>query len=257
MSNGVWRWLAIALLPTRCAGCQQVGPEVICRGCLAGIAAVGAGRCVRCGRHRETTFASPDCGECYNERIGVAKARSLLVYNEAVRVLLAEFKYRRHLGVGKELAARLLQWIDEGWPSVFDEPDAAFDLVVPVPLHRKRLRQRGFNQSALIARMVAQRASLRYSPEVLIRWRPTPTQVGLTASQRMKNVRGAFRVPEARRGALAGKRVLLIDDLMTTGATLASCANTLKRAGSGLVYGLTICSSHRKVQPVSVSVPVG
>lgn len=243
-----WQRLVQFLLPTRCAYCQNLGPQVLCADCAARLEPVGANYCVRCGRRRLTAFASPDCAECHGESLGVTRARSLYVYNEAGREILAQFKFHGYVGAGQVLARHLSDWAAPDWPALFDEPDTGFDLVVPVPLHPARLRQRRFNQALLPARMLARTGGFSCAPQVLVRRRETPTQVGLTASQRRLNVRGAFSVPERQRPLLSGKRVLLVDDLMTTGATLASCARTLRRGGAASVHGLTLFSTVREVE---------
>jgi len=236
------------LLPARCASCQRLGPDVLCTDCAALLERVGPLYCVRCGRRRLTEFASPDCAECHGESLGVVRARSLYVYNGVGREILAQFKFNGYIGAGQVLARQLCDWTAADWPRLYDEPDTAFDLVVPVPLHPARLRQRRFNQALLPARMLAKAGGLVCAPEVLVRRRETPTQVGLTASQRRLNVRGAFSVPEQQCRLLQGKRVLLIDDLMTTGATLASCARTLRRGGAAAVHGLTLFSTVHEVE---------
>jgi len=245
----ILRQLVQLIIPTRCVACQRVGAEVLCTECRSGLELVGEKRCLRCGRRRETTFASPDCGECFGRRLGVTRARSLYVYNAVGRALLAEFKYRGHLGVGEVLAGQLAAWLSLGWQAVFDEVACTCDLVIPVPLHRSRVRTRRFNQSELIARVVSKALGLPCMPDALARTRETPTQVGLTEHQRRENVRGAFDVLDARRRLVDGRRVLLVDDLMTTGATLAACAGALRRAGCGVAYGLTLFSTHLAVEP--------
>jgi ComF family protein len=236
------------LLPARCAGCQRLGPDVLCTECAALLEPVGANYCVRCGRRRATDFASPDCAECHGESLGVVRARSLYVYSGVGREILAQYKFNGYIGAGQVLARHLVDWTAADWPQLYDEPDTAFDLVTPVPLHPARLRRRRFNQALLPARKLARAGELVCAPQVLERQRETPTQVGLSASQRRLNVRGAFSVPEQQRQLLQGKRVLLVDDLMTTGATLASCARTLRRGGALSVHGLTLFSTVHEVE---------
>ncbi|MBA4356017.1 MAG: ComF family protein, partial [Novosphingobium sp.] len=134
--------------------------------------------------------------------------------------------------------------LPQGLAEAYADPGAACDAVVPVPLHASRLRSRRFNQAELIARRVARKLQLPCTPAALARIRETPSQVGLSANQRQLNVRGAFAVPEAQVAAVRGKTILLIDDLMTTGATLAACARALKRAGCRAAYGLTLFSTY-------------
>jgi len=241
----LWTRLAQYILPTRCVVCQAVGPEVLCTSCSTGLQQVGSAYCLRCGRRRETAFASPDCGECYGQSIGVTRARSCFIYNETGRALLSEFKFQRNIGAGEYLANQLRRWLKEGWATLFNEPDIQLDIAVPVPLHRRRLQERGFNQSLLLARRIANWFSLACSSKALVRTKETASQVGLSANQRRINVRGAFQVPAAKRELVQGQNVLLVDDLMTTGSTLAAGARALKRGGAAMVYGLTLFSTYR------------
>jgi ComF family protein len=242
MANS-WRGLLELLLPTRCVMCQRLGSKVICTDCMAGLDPVGV-HCSRCGRRRETSFASPDCGECFGHSIGVQRARSAYIYNSTGRALLAEFKYHQRIGVGLVLLGGLLQSLQSSLVTWYSDPAAACSIIIPVPLHNARLRTRRFNQAELIARRLAQQLHLPCQPHALIRTRETPSQVGLSANQRQENVRGAFAVPGNYSRLLAGQSVLLVDDLMTTGATLAACARALRKGGATAVYGMTLFSTH-------------
>ena len=143
------------LLPTRCVLCQELGPEVLCAGCAKGLQPILPDHCTRCGRLRRTSFASPDCGECHGQTIGVIRARSAFVYNEPARTLLGEFKFRRHIGSGEELIQRALGTLGANAASLYSTPELKFDHVIPVPLHSARLRERRFNQSEFIAQRLA------------------------------------------------------------------------------------------------------
>lgn len=232
------------LLPTRCVLCQELGPEVLCAGCAKGLQTIPPDNCLRCGRLRRTTFASPDCGECHGQTIGVVRARSAFVYNEPARTLLGEFKFRRHIGSGEELIRRALNFLPRQCSELYASADLKFDYVVPVPLHPARLRERRFNQSEFIAQRVARHLGAPCRPGLLRRERDTPTQVGLTANQRRLNVRGAFRVT----GEVKDKAVLVVDDLMTTGSTLLACASALRKAGCRTSYGFTLFSTHHDIE---------
>jgi ComF family protein len=254
--RALWRGLLELLLPTRCVICQHLGAKAVCAECLAELEAVGDQHCLRCGRRRETLFASPDCGECFGDSLGVQRARSHLVYNAAGRALLAEFKFHKRIGAGLPLIEGLTAWLGGGLAAIFDDPALSCDVVVPVPLHAARIRARRFNQAELVARSVARTLSIACQPRALARIRETPSQVGLSANQRQENVRGAFAVPASQRRYIAGKGVLLIDDLMTTGATLAACARALRKGGSGAVYGLTLFSTHYSAEDSAGPAPV-
>jgi ComF family protein len=244
------------LLPTRCLLCQKLGPAVLCERCQASIERIGI-HCSRCGRRRQTAFISPDCGECHGRVIGVSRARSLLLYNGPGRKLLAEFKYRGRQAAGKELAGLLQEWLRPGFGRVFDLISASGEAqleapwpmaIVPVPLHPARLRQRRFNQAEVLSRSVSQSLSLPVWP-ALLRSRDTESQVGKSRNQRQENVRGAFEVGAHWRDRLRGACVLLVDDVMTTGATLRACSAAMRRGGAAATYGLTLFSTSHGVEP--------
>jgi ComF family protein len=236
--------LAKLLLPTRCVLCQELGPEVLCADCAAGLQFIPPDNCLRCGRLRRTSFASPDCGECHGRSIGVIRARSALVYNRLARELLGEFKFRRHIGTGEMLIAQGLEALPPGPDKLYEMHDLSFDYVIPVPLHPSRLRERRFNQSEFIAQRVARKLGGVCRPYLLKRERDTPTQVGLTANQRRLNVRGAFSASAEVRD----KTVLVVDHLMTTGSTLFACAAALRRTGCLRAYGLTLFSTNHDIE---------
>ena len=245
MISSLFKSFVELLIPTRCRTCQLVGATVFCEDCIAQLEQVGDPRCARCGRRRRTSFASPDCAECSNQDIGVVRARSHYIYNELARHSLAEFKFKGHTGVGKKLAEMTAGWTKSSLAETFGEPDLRITAVVPVPLHPNRLRKRKFNQAQLIARKLAETHELTCYPDMLLRVKDTETQIGLSANQRFRNVQGAFKVNPQRKDLLDGRNLLLVDDLMTTGATLAACAKVLRRKGAGLVYGLTVFSTTR------------
>jgi ComF family protein len=246
-----WSTLVKLLLPTRCVLCSTVGLDNVCAGCVTKLQHIGQ-CCQRCGRRRQTAYASPDCAECHSKNIGVQAARSMLVYNSAGRELLAEFKFNRRESAGAWLANALAPYAAGlDWPAKIDKPD----LVVPVPIHSARLRERGFNQAAILGGAVAKRLRLRQETGLLRRVRPTPTQVGLSPQQRLLNVRGAFDVHDRDKPRAQGRVVLLVDDLITTGATLRSCALELKRAGAKSVLGLTAFSTIHEVEAPDWDVP--
>lgn len=241
-----------AVLPTRCSICQVVGAGVVCPSCMDKLEPVGPDHCQRCGRQRRTSFASPDCGECHGENIGVVAARSCLVYHATGRQMLADFKYNQRIGVGDVLLRVMQSWLKPGLPTVFRQPDLEVDVVVPVPLHKARLRRRKFNQAEMISARLSDQLGLRCRSGLLRRIKDTEPQFGLSPQQRFKNVQGAFEVPQKLKSELKGSDVLLVDDLMTTGATLASCARALRRGGAGAVYGLTLFSTVHDVESAGV-----
>jgi ComF family protein len=154
--------------------------------------------------------------------------RSWLVFEGPIRRALHGLKYRRNITLGNAIARHL-----SGYVSGLDWQ---VDMIVPIPLGKKRLKERGYNQVGLVARPLALSRRWQYVSDALTRSRETRTQVGLSATERRLNVRDAFR---AERGMVAGQHVLLMDDVATTGATLATGATALMEAGASCVYGLT------------------
>ena len=138
-------------------------------------------------------------------------------------------KYRRNIGLGEALAAQMVEFVNS--------LHCNLDILVPVPLGKKRLRERGYNQVALVARPLAHYAGIQYLPGALSKERDTRSQVGLNVSQRQKNVSNAYRADERK---LKGKSVLLVDDVSTTGSTILSCTDALLSAGAREVYAITI-----------------
>jgi ComF family protein len=160
------------------------------------------------------------------------RARAVAHFSGSMRTLVHQFKYAdRH--DGRALFGR---WLAEAGRDLIP----ASDLIVPVPLTRWRLLSRRFNQAAILAQELSRQCGMRTDPRVLRRTRFTGTQVGLTHDQRQRNVAGAFNVPRSLRARLGGRSVLLIDDVITTGATAEACARALKRAGAARVDVLVL-----------------
>lgn len=174
------------------------------------------------------------CRMCRSGARGFDAVYCFGAYEGRLRELIHLLKY----GKMAPLAAPLGEWIARAMPR-----DAVFDLIVPVPLHWRRRWDRGFNQSELLAAHVARRYGLRVVP-ALRRVRATASQAGLTSSRRRSNVSGAFEVK--RKQAVEGRRILLVDDVLTTGATASACGTALKRAGARTVTLVTLARVDRR-----------
>ena len=166
------------------------------------------------------------CPGCTGRRRAFARARAACLYDEHSRDLILQLKHADRT----ELAGLFAAWIGRAACELLPEAD----LVAPVPLHWTRLLGRRCNQAAEIGRPLARRAGLAFAPDLLVRTRPG-TQGGKSGAGRRRSVRGAFVVPERRRAAVEDRRVLLVDDVMTTGATAEACARALLRAGAAAV----------------------
>jgi competence protein ComFC len=216
--------LADLFYPERCVGCERRASDVLCRTCFDALPRVGSPFCGRCGL--PTAFATFVCEECKNVDFGFQSARAPLKYDGIGKQVVHALKYRGYKRVVGRLAAPLmLQVVGEDH----------FDAVVPVPLHSSRLRKRGFNQAELLARGVAEKMKATVSDTLEV-VRSTRDQVELSAAQRRANVAGAYTATKPLRG-----KILLIDDVFTTGATLSACAGTMVRAGAEEVHALSLC----------------
>ena len=220
--------LRVGLFSARCASCDSrlTAPTgLFCPTCEALVPSAGAA-CPRCGRPRdEQVDASRPCDRCLRRPPPWKELRSGGPFEGPLARAIRRLKYGGQPGLAPLLSERL--------PSVPVLEDALF-VVVPVPLHPARLRRRGFNQAALLARGLAQRTNAPLVHEALVRTRPTPPQVRQpSASARRRNVEGAFAVRSE--GRIRGRAVVLVDDVVTSGATVDACAKALRSAGANAV----------------------
>jgi ComF family protein len=218
------RWALDFALPPRCAGCGTIVAEVhsFCADCWKDVEFLGESGCSTCGMPLQATEQT-SCGACLARAPRIARTRAAVAYGDLARSLAIRLKYGRKVAIARTMARYMAPLVGEG-----DER-----LLVPVPLHRTRLWSRGFNQSALVARELSRRLDIAADSMALKRTRRTPPLKGMSPLQRRKTVAGAFRVRDKR--IVAGKTVILIDDVLTTGSTAEACARTLKRAGAARV----------------------
>ena len=241
MGRHLSRLMVDAVLPPLCLGCNEIvaTPGALCAGCWSALSFIAPPQCRRCG----VPFAhdvGPDayCADCLARPPRYRCARAALVYDERSRRIVLPFKHGDRTDMAKSCAGWMVRAAGELLPEA--------DLVVPVPLHWRRLFTRRYNQAALLAGMVAQQSGRRAVPDLLRRHRWTGSQAGLRGKERRRNVRLAFDVHPRWTGEVRNRSVLLVDDVLTTGATIDACTRALQRAGARHVDVLTLA---RVVRP--------
>lgn len=240
MQESVFRPYLDAVLdlvfPRLCAVCEEALPEdepgTVCAACWRGVERVEPPLCPTCGQPlRDPPAGLARCVACPQGGVHFSQARSAVLYAGPVIAAVHDLKFGYHSANHVPLAALLA----DGYRRFFAHLE--FDAAAPVPLHPAREREREFNQSALLAQALCRTAGLRYA-ELLERVRNTVPQSRLAGIARLDNIRGAFGVP--RPAAVAGRRVLLVDDVYTSGSTVNECARTLREAGAADVQVLTV-----------------
>lgn len=225
-------------LPTACSYCNapvvDSGIPFFCSACWADFLVMTSPFCQKCGRPFDSPEAlshSPDhcCMHCRKDPPLFDQALSVGLFEGPLREAIHQFKYRP-CGA---LAMPLARWMTDNLKSI-----DGVDVIMPIPLHSLRLRQRGFNQSLLLAHQLAVTFSIPLSYDNLLRVIPTKPQVELSGEQRIKNVKNAFAL--ARPEEISGRSILLVDDVFTTGATVNECTKVLRESGSTVVRALTI-----------------
>lgn len=210
------------VFPPRCASCDRLG-EWLCGECASRIQRLPRPICRRCG----LPSREPLCWRCRATSSSLEGIRAFGYLEGTLRAAVHGLKYRRRRGAADALGALLVQVVSEESPP--------YDVIVPVPLFHARRRERGFNQSELLAERMAALTGRPMAPAALARVRDTPPQVRLGIAERRRNMRGAFQA-----AAVEGRRILLVDDVSTTGATLESCARALLDAGAASVWGVVL-----------------
>ncbi|WP_170302580.1 ComF family protein [Desulfosarcina widdelii] len=246
--------MANALFPARCLGCRQLfhrqaarakedGSEksdagraladYFCPVCSGQWTAVASPLCSRCGMVFKSRVG-PDhfCGRCLERPGTFTRARAAGAYDGTLQLAIQALKFKGHTHLANPLGRLLYATYRHYWL------DGDIDLIAPVPLHRRRFRRRGFNQALLLVKAWPLSGEVVMVRDLLARNRPTPPQTGLDRRQRRINIKNAFGV--SRPGESVGKRVLLVDDVLTTGATAEACATALLKDGAKRVDVLTL-----------------
>jgi len=240
--------IADLIFPPRCAACgnllERHDSLPFCPSCLEGIHFIRSPLCHRCG----VPFPVSDgddhlCGDCLIAEKPYAVARSVGRYEDTLLTAIHRFKYRGKTGIGEVLGGLMADFAGRIWDM------RVFERIIPVPLHRNRLRERGFNQAVILARNISKRFDIPLDFTSLRREIFTPPQVGLGKEARSANVHNAFTVSHPER--IAGRKILLVDDVYTTGSTLEECSRVLIRAKAETVALLTLARAvhHQGKEP--------
>ncbi len=212
------------LFPVQCAGCRKES-KIICEECITGLAKLAEPFCHICASPKTP---SP-CRDCVENPPAVDGIRAPYLFDGAIREAVHSFKYRGVRAAAPDLALLMARFLDSH--------RVPGEVIVPVPLHSRRLRQRGYNQAALLARQLARLRGLELNEGLLVRATDTLPQVETASrSQRRDNVQGTFRTKRD----VSGLKALLVDDIATTGSTLSACAAALKSSGAATVWGLVL-----------------
>jgi len=213
------------LFPPRCVGCREMG-ALLCAKCLDAFELIEPPLCPHCGRPRSNGRL---CPVCQHDPLQIDGIRSVAYSDGTLREAIHGFKYSNL----RDLAVPLGRLMSDYW----EKTPLPAEIIVPVPLHPDRLRERGYNQATLLAKELGKSIGLPISENSLVRVRATRPQVELSAQERKENVRDAFRCSNAE---LEGKRVLLVDDVCTTGSTLQACSIASRQAGALSVWAFTL-----------------
>ena len=227
--------------PKRCLACKnKLGASsidnLICTGCWGDIKRNIPPFCHSCGRHLEkANFSKNICAHCIKKSLHFDRAFSPCIYTGVIKELIHEFKYKSKDYLGFPLSRFMIEFIRE-----YNLPIGYLDFIVPIPLHKTRLREREFNQAEILSNYISREFKKEVLTDALWRLRYTKTQTDLEMDKRLLNVKDSFSVNNLK--SIKGKNLLIVDDVLTTGATASCAAQSLKDAGANVVFVLTLAN---------------
>ena len=227
-SRGMLQQILDTVFPVHCAGCQKIG-QVLCPACIAQIQPLPSPICDFCGTPLSTYGV---CKNCQYQRPKLSGQRAVGLYQEPLRSCIHQLKYDGNVRLAVPLGLMLAQ--------AFRHYSMQADMLIPVPLHKDRYQQRGYNHALLLAEVCSAHIGVPMKDNILVRHRATAAQVDLHPRERYQNVAGAFACSPYAINVLHGRKILIIDDVSTTGATLEACATPLFKAGAEEVWGLVL-----------------
>jgi ComF family protein len=240
MLRKLMKGLIDVVFPRVCLACRQPAKEallidnLICAQCWGKIKKNPPPFCHCCGKHLKGKHLVKNiCGQCLKGKLHFDRAFSPCLYEGVAKELIHQFKYKNKEHLGRPLSRLMIEFIRE-----YNVPMEYVDVIVPVPLHKSRLYEREFNQAHVLSKPIAEEFGKRVLADVLIRHRRTKTQTDLEERERFLNVQGSFSIVDRKK--INGANCLLIDDVLTTGATASEAASVLKNAGAHIVFVLTL-----------------
>lgn len=225
------------LYPPRCLVCDSFSDEPICAACFSRLKFIKPPMCSICGKpYDELAKAAPVCLDCRKTNRWFDWCRCAVVYDDVAKHMVHRLKYSGDRRLAPQMAKLMAATLTQVMNLCRNEFESHFNLIVPVPLHRSRLRKRGFNQAYLIAEALSEHMGVPVNASLLIRTRDTKPQFDLEPEERLVNVRGAFDL--AKPDEVADKTVIIVDDVITTGATLNECAKALRKGKPKMVCAI-------------------
>ena len=226
------------LFPKKCAVCSNIlssKDKGFCHTCLEKVEYVKEPKCMHCGKPIEDE-KEEYCQNCKGKKSFIKKGEALYVYNDAMKKAIENFKYQ---GVVENSQIFIDDLLEKKGSQIREKE---IDLIIPIPIHKKRMRYRGFNQAQVLAKALAREMQLDFDEEILLRIENTRPQKKLGDEERIKNLKKAFGLSKDAKKRLQGKRrILLVDDIYTTGTTLETCGKLLKSIGVEEIYSLCLC----------------
>lgn len=230
----------LIFFPSFCELCSSIlefpHEKIVCHSCMESIKPPRFSPCLCCGRFFDYWGEPHLCSHCLKSPSPFSYHRSCGKYQGKLKDIILLYKYRKFRVLGKDLARlvyRMVEKDEELWWGI--------EAIVPVPLHPKKHKRRGFNQAEIIAKELAKEKGVEFIEEALVKIKNTPPQTSLVAKERERNVRGTFHI--TRRERIAGKTVLLVDDVYTTGSTIRECCAVLKKGGAKEIRALTLAQA--------------
>ena len=222
----------------RCASIiDSTRPYALCDDCIRNFHWTNKKTCDKCGKLMEDDGIYILCKDCRHDSHYFKKGFTCLMYGLYEKELVLAFKYGKQGYMGEKLADMMMDRMEPEF-----ENGLNVDIVIPVPIHKKKLRQRGFNQAELMARPLSKKWGLPLDCKTLIRTKSTPAMSNLTPLQRRENIAGAFVIEKVKEGVVKDKSILLVDDVYTTGSTVDECSKVLLAAGAKDVYVITLAA---------------